>query len=515
MPRRLFFVFFAVASIAATCVCSPVWAAPNVLIPETTAAQHGLARPWFAQVELDQARAGLRHVLLYEGVLYSQTKSGTVHAIDAETGKTLWSKQVGQPDNPTMPPDARGDLLALINGSRLYVLNRFNGNLLLEKDTQDAPGSGPGLSSRRAYVPNVTGMLMAYRIDQTDAKKTGDKTLTPAAAAARTEEARRSDVRVNQKYAPTLFCQSFGRALVQPLVTRDDPGGEYVVWPTDRGYLNFGRIDRESENSFVLKYRLETGEAIVTRPAYLPPDPKVLGDAGVVFAASVDGFLYAIQEETGGTLWRFSTGEPIVESPAAIDGRVYITTQLGGMYCLDAKTGKNLWFAKDIERFIAVGKSRVYVIDAMSRLVALNAATGARLDAIPIDSATTVLSNSDTDRIYLVSEGGLIQCLREIEQTKPIQHNKERKDAAKAGQKPPEESKTEVEKPVKKEHPATKAPSMPREKPRPTKKTVKKAAGNDDGVFGADLQGDDDDANGNKKLNKKRAKIKKAEPAPF
>ena len=118
------------------------------MIPETTAARHGLARPWFAQVELDQARGNIGSVLLYEGVLYAQTSTASVHAIDAETGKTLWSKQIGLPNHPSMPPDAKGDLLAVINGSRLYVVNRFNGDLLYEKEIKDAPGGGPALSSQ-------------------------------------------------------------------------------------------------------------------------------------------------------------------------------------------------------------------------------------------------------------------------------------------------------------------------------------------------------------------------------
>ena len=50
-----------------------------------------------------------------------------------------------------------------------------------------------------------------------------------------------------------LCCQSFGRILVQPLVTRDFVGGEYVVWSTDRGYLNFGRIERDSDNILALE----------------------------------------------------------------------------------------------------------------------------------------------------------------------------------------------------------------------------------------------------------------------
>ena len=104
-------------------------------------------------------------MLLYEGVLYVQTNTANVHAIDAETGKTLWSRQIGVPEHPSMPPDAKGDLLAVINGSRLYVVNRFSGNPLCEKTLKDPPGAGPAISSKHVFVPGITGMLGAYQVE--------------------------------------------------------------------------------------------------------------------------------------------------------------------------------------------------------------------------------------------------------------------------------------------------------------------------------------------------------------
>lgn len=487
MPRRF---FVAAALIGGFLASSPVWAARSELIPETTVARHGLARPWFAQVELDEGRGNLKSIVLYEGVLYTQTSTAMMHAIDAETGKTLWSRQIGQPNHPSMPPDAKGDLLAAVNGSRLYIVNRFTGALLGQKEIRDAPGGGPALSSKRVYVPIVTGLIVSYHLNAIiNAKTPSDKT-DGKAGKTESDAIGKEISRKAQKDSAPVYCQSFGRALVQPLVTRDDLGGEYVAWPTDRGYMNLGRISREGDNCLAVKFRLETGATIVARPTYLPPDPKSLGDAGVVFAASCDGFLYAIQEETGGTLWRFSTGQPIVESPAVIDDRVYITTQLGEMYCVNTKTGDSVWWTDNVKKFVAATKSRVYAVDSIGNLVALNATSGAKLDSVSIGKVSFTLANSDTDRIYLVSEGGLIQCLRDAELNLPIFHNKERKDAAKAAMIATEEPKKEkeaVEKPAKREHAAPRAPAPPKEHPATPKKkaphkTGKKAAGE----FGAD-----------------------------
>ena len=127
------------ALMAACCLCNPLWAQRSQIITEAAAARHGLVRPWFTQVELDQTHGRLTDLVLYEGTLYAQTDSAVIHAIDAETGKTLWSKQVGRPGHPSVTPCASHDLLATFNGSRLYVVNRFNGDILLDREIDGRP----------------------------------------------------------------------------------------------------------------------------------------------------------------------------------------------------------------------------------------------------------------------------------------------------------------------------------------------------------------------------------------
>ena len=159
-------------------------------------------------------------------------------------------------------------------------------------------------------------------------------------------------------------------------MTRDNPGGEYVVWPTDLGYLNFGRIDPTQENDFVIKQRLQSEAKTTVRPGYLPPDPNVPTDSGTVFAATDDGNVLAIRDENGVSRWQFTTGEPIVQSPAPIEDRVYVATEQGGMYCLDSATGRNLWRSPSVTQFVAASRSRVYGRDSLGHLLVLNAGSG-------------------------------------------------------------------------------------------------------------------------------------------
>ncbi len=70
--------------------------------------------------------------------------------------------------------------------------------------------------------------------------------------------------------------------------------------------------------------------------------PVVSG--GLVFVGStVSDRLTAYDLETGEERWRFYTGGPVRMAPAADDGRVYVASDDGSLYCLRAADGKLDW----------------------------------------------------------------------------------------------------------------------------------------------------------------------------
>ncbi len=423
---RRFFLAAAVA-VAFALLAEPVQAGrQNEIIPEPVAKRHGLTRPWHAQIQLDRTRARVHDILLYDGVLYVQTNRAKVHAIDAETGETLWVRRVGRENHPSMTPGANKFLLAVINGSRLYVCNRATGNLLFEVEVDGAPGAGPALSDQRAYIPMVNGLMMAYRLTPTTdplaelGKRKKDA--APEAVSAAVEEFRRN-IRLRQQYIPPLSCQSLGRTLVQPLVTRQTAAMEYVVWPTDRGDLNIGLIDRREDDVFAVKFRLTTGAEISARPTYMPPDPKIETDSGIIFAVSKNGYVHAVHENNGESLWRFPTGEPILQPAVVVGDYVYVATQLGGLYCLEAKTGSEMWWTPNVKQFISASEKRIYATDKLGNILILDRPSGARLDTLRAEQLPIKLINADSDRLYLASDTGRLQCLHEIELTEPLNHH--------------------------------------------------------------------------------------------
>jgi outer membrane protein assembly factor BamB len=521
MAFRRFRLVSLMSLVAVLCLSDAIWAAKSELISETAANQQGLTRPWFTQTAVDTGIGRLADMVLFEGVLFVQTDKATVQAIDAETGKTLWSKRVGNPAYPSMRLGVNHDHLAIVNGSRLYVLNRHNSDLLLEKALTDVPGAGPAVSSKRVYVPMVSGKIVAYRLQlPADPMKEGsakDKDKDKAAAAPTNDKANtatpaanpdKKNLQLDQASIPPMTCQSFGRVWVQPQIVFEDPKEERLVWPTERGFLNLARVDRKAEDALAMKYRLQADSGILAQPGYLPPNPEVVGDPGLVITGTKDGFVYAFRTNDGETSWRYSTAEPIASSPTPFADRVYVTTQLDNLFCLSLKTGNPMWVAPGIRQFVAASKSKVYVADNLGRLVVLDAAKGTPLGSIDTQGIAFKMRNTGTDRIYLATDTGLIQCLHEIEQTAPIPYAESRK--AKEVEEQPAVKQTEGDhnaQPAPREHVAPKEPSAPKAHVAPKKAASKKKGKKQDeeGFEGGDANPFDAAEGGDKPAKGKKA----------
>lgn len=68
--------------------------------------------------------------------------------------------------------------------------------------------------------------------------------------------------------------------------------------------------------------------------------PAISG--GVVYVASMDKFLYAVDLATGKEKWKVQLA-PMKAPPAVADGKVYVGDVEGKFYAIDAATGKKLW----------------------------------------------------------------------------------------------------------------------------------------------------------------------------
>lgn len=303
--------------------------------------------------------------------LYAATNRGVVHSVDAETGRTHWVTTVGSSRHPTTEISANEKYLALMNGTVLYLLNREDGTVHWSRKTQGIPGAGPALSGTICFAPMFSGAVEAFDVED-----------------------------------PTAFVghyRSTGRVVIQPIITPDK-----VLWPTDRGALYVGHSDQ-----FGIVYRIEAERSLVSQPAYANE---------LFYFTSVDSYLYAIHERDGRVAWTLALGEPLRQSPIVLEEYLYVVGDDGTLFCRDSLTGVGLWEFPGIRQFLAASSDRLYCIGLDDSLVILNRKSRALLGRIGARSLDFRVTNIVSDRIYLGTRSGMLQCFREVSSEFPQLH---------------------------------------------------------------------------------------------
>jgi outer membrane protein assembly factor BamB len=366
-----------------------------------------------------------------EGLLLVQTSLATLHAIDAETGRIVWSAEFGDPRRPSQRPcgngreappiaaaapdaaaadadaapaadngdaptpaarpaahvatktdDAAGGtvkrhdkVVAVVNGSTLYLLSRSDGTRYIDPKNnipwklalRSAPVAGPLVTDDMVYVPVVGNQIECYSI-------------------------------YDSRKSPGYLTGS-GRNDVPPVLV-----GDRVAWPSDTGVIHI-----TAPNSLSVRHRIDTSGPILSMIAAWPP---------LAYAGSVDGYLYCVNENSGEVLWKFTLGSSMRTPPIAIKDVVYAIVEDGGLHRISSG-GHDDWFNPAPRHFLAASPTKVYATDGYRRLVVINAATGATMDTVALPSLVQPIVNTQSDRIIFSSAAGLVQSLHEPELAQP------------------------------------------------------------------------------------------------
>lgn len=597
------------------------------LIREPQIQRFGLTRSWFNRLSINAKTNEIKYTLLQDGTLFVISSDARLHAIDAETGTTLWVSELGPPNSICMAPAANSRMVAALGGNVLYVFNRFNGRLLWQNMISGVAGAGCALSEKHVYVPLASGRILAWPVEEAEKAVPTTALLEGSAdpGIAANESGNENDVAIAElrlalkdirnslwesvpdtqedsvQLKPPSFipleCQSFGLSLIQPVVAsqmltqgKENEGlvwDELLAWPTVRGEIYFGVIGASVENTFALIYQvkvspqaysigssqlrmdwiaprelscqltysppktLPASEAYhflddplddalpevteakpkqpseeVAPPVSAPDDPKddeddfdimegtedtedvedffgktrqnsaprsalpkhaiaqnfdfddegdeeIDADAdpesdfenefenneavaapiaqqdvaatpevaeaetkesfelpSMVVGGSITGFIVAINDQTGEVLWKYVVGHPITQRMIVVKNHVYACAQSGGMYCLEALRGRELWFAPGIMQFIAESEDYIYCLNKTREIEILDRKTGKSItsfEAIPFD---IYIDNAESDRIYLLTKTGLVQCLHETYLANPLKHRSSTFDLA-------------------------------------------------------------------------------------
>ncbi len=302
--------------------------------------------------------------------LYTLGDDGTLQCQDAETGELVWLARFGHRDHGYGKLGIGDDLITVINGSNLIRVDAMNGEEIVTESMKSVPLFGAIHCGDYSLIPLIRGGVECYPLK--------DATIDP-------------------------FMELVaGAALAMPTKA---PGSNHVAWGTDRGFVYFMELSGKPS----VQFRLNT-DGIV--------NGKIASAAGErFFFGSEAGQVYCVHAtRTGVVVWNKPFGEPFYGEPLVYNDTVFLRSTYGSLYALNADTGDNVWTeeAKGVDELIACFNDRLYVRMLSGILAEIDVKTGKRTQAISSIQTRNLLKNYFTDRLYLLGESGVVQCLKPI-----------------------------------------------------------------------------------------------------
>lgn len=301
-------------------------------------------------------------------LLYSLANDGTLERRDAETGELDWRIVVGKQALGYGSLGVGTKNLIVTNGGNLIQVRASDGLIVDELRTGRPPRFGATVSGNFGLLHTTGGNIEAYPLD--------DVTLDP--------------------YIEHVQ----GSALTTPVRI---PSSARVGWSTDRGYVYV----MELEGTPATLFRLKTDGLV--------PGGLSAADGKRFFFASDAGQAYGLRAtKSGEVIWVESIGEPIRSAPVVAGDRVLFLSVYGNLYCLDASTGERLWdeATSGIFRLHAAFDDKLYAVRTTGDLVAVHLEDGSVASSAGAFQPTSVLKNELTNRLYILSDQGMVQCLR-------------------------------------------------------------------------------------------------------
>ncbi len=319
--------------------------------------------------------ASMRTTEVRRVYLYSIADDGTLEARDAETGRPIWLTRVGMRGLSFGQLGVSEKVLTVVNGSNMIQVNAEDGIVLAEMRTMGSPQFGAINSGDYAMIVTIGGGLEGYPL--------ADPTADP----------------FREMVA--------GRALASP--TRS-PSSSKIAWATDQQFVYVMELLGTPSTLF----RLHTDGSVVGRVAAASDDR--------FFFASETGQVYGMKAtRSGEVLWATPFGEPFFEEPVILDNQLLVLSAYGRMFCLNTESGDLMWDqpASNIDHILGGFGDQIFAVTQGGSMTVINRDDGATIGTYADVRPGRLLPNTKTNRLYLVSDSGVVQCMRPIDSDMP------------------------------------------------------------------------------------------------
>jgi outer membrane protein assembly factor BamB len=241
--------------------------------------------------------------IVAKGTVYFQEKDALFYALDAETGKVKWKKDVGAL-GAASPAYSHGRVYAVtLDPGQAIAMRARDGKVLWTRPLSGRSETSPMIVGKNVVVGSESGTI--YSLDR-DSGQIDWQVSTSGAV--KGGLALQDGVLYGANYAGQVFG------------LRASSGS--FVWQSSTQGLSFGR-----------------GGPVYSTPAVA---------FGRVYLGSIDGRVYSFDADNGELLWSHSTGDWVYAAPAVADTKrsdptVYVGSKDHDFYALDAENGEVRW----------------------------------------------------------------------------------------------------------------------------------------------------------------------------
>jgi hypothetical protein len=161
---------------------------------------------------------------------------------------------------------------------------------------------------------------------------------------------------------------------------------------------------------------------IVFQPAVVQKDMENKESRFMAIVGTSSGDVFAYDSQNAKLYWWQTIGSPVSGRPTVVKDKIYIPGFDRNLTCLNVEDGEIQWQTYGLESFIAASPSKIYARNYSNEFVAVDQESGSQTTLFSLKPYERIYYNHLNDRIYLVTQNGLIQCLHETELNEPVWH---------------------------------------------------------------------------------------------
>ena len=325
---------------------------------QNTLARVPLAESW----DLILPRTTLHRLYLEEDILFAETQSGWVYAIDSSSGRTLWTLELSDSDTVRHldhRPGLSNTHVALISSGVLHIVKRKYGELTHKVVLPFAAMSPATPVGNRVYVGGHDNYLYAFN------------------------------------YVKGIRDWRFST------------DGEIITKPLHKApYIYFASGDKR-----IYQIQETTGKQIFALPTIGEVGADMTTEGPSVLATTLDNRVYNI---TNGILqWKFFSDQELRTPSIATKTAVFVIDRAPTLYCIDRGHGTEKWRASDIHQYLFRGTHHDFALQGKHWLVRLHSEDGTTDGRYDLSAFDFFLTNPNTNALYVGTHDGALFCLTE------------------------------------------------------------------------------------------------------